>query len=110
MITEWFVKMARSNAKKPLPTCGRLLAQFTFWSVIALVSALTIGIGIGKTLWRAPFSLWDMKNWTPFFLLIAGVASAQTRLQRILDGSYRGGEADRNRLKPTQTAEAENRF
>jgi hypothetical protein len=108
LIAEWFVRMARSNAKRPLPTRGSLLAQFTLWSVLALVSALTIGIGIGKTLWHAPFSLWDMKNWTPFFLLIAGVASAQTQLQRILDGSYRGGEADRNRLGSAQTAETQN--
>jgi hypothetical protein len=109
VITEWFIRMARNNAKRPLPTRRSLLVLFTLWSVIALGSALTVGIGIGKTLRHPPFRwLWEMQNWTPFFLLIAGVASAQTLLQRILDGAYRGGEADHSRLEPTQTAERQN--
>ena len=108
MIAEWFIRMARSNAKRPLPTRGRLLVMFTLWSAIALASALGIGLGIGKTLWHAPFNwLWEMQNWTPLFLLIASVANAQTLLHRILDGSYRGGQADRNRLEPAQIIETQ---
>jgi hypothetical protein len=110
VIAEWLIKAGRRNAKKPLPTRGSLLAQFTLWSVIALMSALTIGMVIGKTLWHPPFSLWDVKNWTPIFLLVASLASAQTQLQRILDGSYQGGEADRNRLEPTQPIETRKSF
>ena len=73
--------------------------------MIALVSALAIGMVIGKALWHAPFSLWDIKNWPPFFFLIAGVLSALTQLQLILGGAYRGGEADPNSPEPTQTTE-----
>ncbi len=109
MIAESFIRMARSNAKRPLPARGSLLVRFTLWSAIALASALGIGLGIGKTLWHAPFNwLWEMRNWTPVFLLIASVANAQTLLRRILDGSYRGGEADRNSPESSQTTESQN--
>jgi hypothetical protein len=70
------------------------------------VSALTIGLGIGKSMWHLAFAQQGIEKWTPFFLLVAGIASAQTELQKILDGSYRGGEADRSRIDSAPTQEA----
>jgi hypothetical protein len=94
MIIERFIQMARKNAKRPLPTRRSVLCNLALWSVSGLISALTIGLLIGKTVWHAPFDVWDPKNWAPFLLLIASVLWAFTQLRIILDGVYRGGSAD----------------
>lgn len=97
MTTDSLIEAHRRTAMKPLPTRRRLLTIFALWSLIALASASNIGLCIGRALWHAPFSVWDPKNWTPAFLLIAGVFNAWHQLYLILAGSYRGGEAERSR-------------
>jgi len=51
-------------------------------------------------MWHSPFSMLDLKNWTPILLLFAGIINALTQLQLILGGSYRGGAADEDTLEP----------
>lgn len=108
MITESLIEAGRRNAKRPLPTLGRLLTFLALWCVIALLSASNIGLCIGRALWHTPFSVGDPKVWTPVFLLLASIFSALTQFQLILSGSYRGGEADRNRIELEQTIAAPN--
>jgi len=98
--TETFIETRCTNAKKPLPTRRRLLTFFALWSGIALLSASNIGLCIGRAMWHSPFSMLDLKNWTPIFLLFAGIINALTQLQLILGGSYRGGAADEDTLEP----------
>lgn len=97
MVTSWLIRVAQRQAKKPLPTRRFLLAYFAIWSVLALWSALTIGIILGKSWWHTPFALQGVSKRTPFLWLSAAVFSAQTCLQRVLDGAYRGGELDREK-------------
>jgi hypothetical protein len=103
--SEWLIHTARHNASKPLPLRWMLLTKFTGCCVIALLSAVEIGMGIARSVWAVPFTFDDLARWAPFFILAGSIAAAQTQLQGLLDGAYFGGPCDRSRSQPANSPE-----
>jgi hypothetical protein len=95
-------KFAQGFQERLLPRRGALVRGLALWALLGLGCSFELGLLLGKSLWRTPFSLMDASKWVPFMFLLLSILQVWSHMNRILEGAYQTIPSDQTQAEAPQ--------